>query len=63
MEFSNILPVRSDSVHPLPAVYCATVTRDLMLVVFKVEFVVVAQLGGGGGGRKGERSLKKKKKK
>lgn len=35
---------RFSSVHPLPAVYCTTVTRDFMLIVLKVKFVVVTQL-------------------
>lgn len=32
------------SVHPLPAVHGATVTRDLVLVVLEVELIVVAEL-------------------
>lgn len=32
------------SVHPLPAVHSSTVTGDLVLVVFKVKLIIIAQL-------------------
>lgn len=32
------------SVHPLPAVHRSTVTWDLVLVIFKVKLVVIAEL-------------------